>query len=722
MTRGAALISVLTAAFLMAPAALAGSGVVPEAAAESLTSAGAAPGTPAPARTSGREDAAIVVSSITPQAPREPATPLTFSGTVANNGAVPLTGVSVRLRSSRQPFANRTEMQTFADGGPILDSSRRSVFVSQLAPSGKIPWEFSLTPAALELFRFGVYPITIELVDAAGRQLAAQRTFLPYAPKTQPVTRTKIAWALPLVDQPHRGDDATFVDAGLSQAVADGGRLGRILKLAETPSKGVSWFVDPALLDDAQAMSGGYSLRSGTSTSKKPADQNVADWLRRVRAALAKVPVSATPYADTDVTAVSHHGLDSATGIALDKGASVATDLLGKEVSTATNWPVGGVIDHDGLDALAVGDVRTVLLSAAALPANPPLTTTPNAATTVESVEGTVNVLLADPVLSQLLTTAGASAPGAMTLVGQRFLAETAMIAAEPSDGPRAVVAAPPRRWNPDPASVSALLKLAASAPWLRPVSLGSVKPGKTKVPRADLVYSEKDQQAELSKSYVAGVRKLSNRAELTATVTSDHRRVFDTALLRLTSTAWRGRAGNAGPLLKQIDASVTNRTSAISISTVEQRTLAGQNGIVPISVRNDLPDQEVTVGVRITSGNRKLLTIGPYESPVTISPGKTRSLDIPMKTNGDGETTLKVQLTSANGIRYGVPVQVPVTLTGYTAIALVIVGAVLTLVLAAFTLRVLRRHARRPAKGRRAGRPVPRPVPEPAQHREGPS
>ncbi|MCW2881821.1 MAG: hypothetical protein JWQ95_5921 [Sphaerisporangium sp.] len=725
MIRGAALISVLTAAFLIAPAASASADIALGAAGSAdvmTTAATSAVRAETTVTASSREDAQILVNSITPQAPREPATPITISGSVSNTSATALSGVSVRLRFSRRAFANRTEMQAFADGGAILDSSRRSVYVSQLAASGKVPWQFDVTPAALQMFRFGVYPLTIELVDAAGRQLAAQRTFLPYAPKNQTVSRTKIAWALPIIDQPHRGDDATFVDDGLRQTVADDGRLGKILKIAETPSKGVTWFVDPSVLDDANAMAKDYTLRAGTTTTRKPADQAVAQWLQKLRTALAKVPVSATPYADPDVTAVSHHGLDTATGIALQRGATVATDLLGKDVSTTVNWPMGGVIDHDALDALSMGDVRTVVLSSTALPANPPLAYTPDAAASVETVNGTVDVLLVDPVLSQLLTTTGAAAPGATTLVSQRFLAETAMMSAERPLEQRALVAAPPRRWNPDPALVTTLLKAAASAPWLKPVSLSSIKPSKTAVPRTDLVYTDKDQQAELGRSYLSGVKKLRNRAELTATVTSDHRRVFDTALLRLTSTAWRGRTGSAAPLLKQIDSAVTARTDAISVSTGEQRLLAGKNGVVPVSIRNDLQDQDVTVGVKITSGDRKLLTIGTYESPVTISPGKTKPLDIPMIVTGEGgQTTVKVQLTSASGVRYGLPVEVTVRTTGYTAIALVIVGAALTVMLAAVMLRVLRRHSRRPAKGRRAGQAGPRAVPEPAQHREGP-
>ncbi|MFC4530857.1 DUF6049 family protein [Sphaerisporangium dianthi] len=745
MIRGAALIFALTAASLTTPAVVtgasagaAGTGAAQAVAVTRAHSSAGAPGQVLPAHAgastrarpahagaaaTGRQETQIVINSITPQAPRDPASEVKISGAIANTGATTLNSLTLRLRFSRQPFATRAEMQAFAAGGPMLDSSRESLVVGQLVASQKVPFEFATTPAELGMYRFGVYPLTVEIIDVTGRQLAAQRTFLPYAPRDQQVARTKIAWALPIVDQPHRGDDATFVDDGLHDAVADAGRLGKILKIAETSTKGVNWFVDPAVLDDAQAMAKGYTLKSGDKRTARPGDQTASQWLQRLRTALQDVPVSAVPYADPDIAAVNHHGLDATTGIALKQGAAVATALLGKQVTTAVNWPAAGVIDRDALDVLAVGDVRTVLLNASALPPSVPITYTPDAAATVDTVRRPVRALLADPVLSELIGTTGTSAPGVTALTTQRFLAETAMISAERPTESRSVVAAPARRWNPDPAFVTALLKTAASAPWLKPVSLSSVKPSaKTAVPRADLLYSDKDRQAELNRAYIGGVRQLSRRAELTATITADHRRVFDTALLRAASTAWRGRTGAAGPLLKQVDTAVTTRTEDISITNGEGRALAGKNGIVPISIRNDLGDQDVTIGVRITSGDPKLLTIGAFESPVTISPGKTRPIDIPMTANGSGETTVKVQLITASGIRYGAPVEITVRTTGYAAIALVIVGAAVAVMLAAVLLRVARRRARKIVKARDAARNVPRAVPEPAQQREGPS
>lgn len=78
---------------------------------------------------------------------------------------------------------------------------------------------------------------------------------------------------------------------------------------------------------------------------------------------------------------------------------------------TNVNWPVGGLIDYDGLDLLATGGVNTVLLNVLNLPpvTTPPVTT-PDASATLESVNGPLTALVADAVLSETVG-ADTSAP-----------------------------------------------------------------------------------------------------------------------------------------------------------------------------------------------------------------------------------------------------------------------------------------------------------------------
>jgi hypothetical protein len=98
-------------------------------------------------------------------------------------------------------------------------------------------------------------------------------------------------------------------------------------------------------------------------------------------------------------------------------------------------------------------------------PRNPHVFYTPDAVTEVHTGVGVpVRVLLADHTITSLLAETPAG-PGAATAVSQRFLAETAMIAAEAPSLPRSIVVAPPRRWNPGSALAAQLLRDTVSAP-----------------------------------------------------------------------------------------------------------------------------------------------------------------------------------------------------------------------------------------------------------------
>ena len=124
----------------------------------------------------------------------------------------------------------------------------------------------------------------------------------------------------------------------------------------------------------------------------------------------------------------------------------------------------------------AVDGIRTVVLSSAAMPPAAPASYTPSAVTTTPDGEGgDMRVLLADSTLTQVLGSvrARSTAPGASFAAQQRFLAETAMIAAQGGHLSRAIVVAPPRHWNPPAGLASALLQETTTAPWLSPVSAG---------------------------------------------------------------------------------------------------------------------------------------------------------------------------------------------------------------------------------------------------------
>ncbi|MFF5205214.1 DUF6049 family protein [Streptosporangium sp. NPDC000396] len=719
MIRKAALLTMLTAT-LLSPAAVALPGMAN-----------------AQATAVSRQTPQLLVEAIGPDVPREPTTEIKISGSFVNAGTEALSGVRVRMHYAPQPFTRRADLQAYQSGqGPQPSAWRNEQYLQQggtVAPSAKAPWEFAFTPQQLGISRFGVYPIMIEALDSLGQQIAVQRTFVSYMPKNAKVTRTRLALVLPIIDQPRRADDSTFIDDTLPASMATGKRLGDLLKIAQdtASAKNITWVFDPAVLDDAQAMGKPHTVKS----TQAPANPAAAKWLNDLRTALAKPPVVATPYGDPDVTALAHNGVDDVTREGTEAAKLVARQALGRDVITNVNWPANGSIDYDGLDLLSsggVGGVDTVLLNAPNLPnpsspsnpsqAVPPVVTTPDAATTVASVNGPVTALVADAALSEIID-AETSTPGAALLNRQRFIAETAMISSEPVTTPRTVVAAPDRRWDPDPAYVTKLVKTAAALPWLAPATLDTMKPAKTaRTPRADLAYTDQDRRKELDKSYMSKVKRVSARIDLTTAVTKNKDlHLFDLALLRLTSSAWRGRTSAAAPYVKQIGTTVDGRIGKVYITGGDQpqfRTLAGADGEVPISVRNELrsPNSEVAVRLKVTSDKPDLLKIEPYENqedPIIIRSGQNQTIRVPMTATptASGQTTVTVQLTTSDGRKYGKPVELTVRTTGYTGIALVIVGAALMVMLAAVIMRVLRRRGARRATAAIPPRPAGAPA-----------
>ncbi|MFI6324838.1 DUF6049 family protein [Nonomuraea sp. NPDC050556] len=651
-------------------------------------------GTAAATRVS-RDTTRLTVQSITPEIPTGPTQELKLSGTFKNGTGAPLSTVQVRLRPSSSPLLGRTEMAAYLQGGPVSDyASQTSVMdIPVVETGGQVSWTLTATPVQLRMTNFGVYPLGVEVV-ANGVSVAVQHTVVTYAPETMPkLPRNKLAVALPVIDKrpPHRAADDTFLDDDLRADLTGEGRLADLLKIAETAPKSVTWFVDPSLFDDVTA-----------STTAVP---EAAKWISGMKEALSDSPVVALPYADPDIAALAHQGLDEQTGKAIELGGKQARTTIKADASTKAYWPVDGMIDADGLDLLGIGKVDTVLLNPDNLPLDPTVTTTPDASTTLDTVAGPVTALVADKALSQAFELDSTTTPA---LNKQRFIAETALIAAEPGQTkPKTLVVAPSRRWNPNPAFVSSLLKVAGTLPWLSMTDLASVKPSKTPALRGELTYPEQNREKELGKKYLDRVRKVANQAKLTTQITT--KRVsgnWDAAVLRLTSSAWRNRLTAARAATAKVGDKLGDSIDQVSVPGHDQvRTLAGSEGVVPISVRNK-SNQDIIVKVEVTSNNPDVLKIGKIENNPTnelrIGAKQNGTLQLPVVATSSGDASVTVQLKTRDGLKYDDPVKLTVRTTGYTGIALVIVGAALTVMLAAVVTRVLRRRSQR-----RAARPV---------------
>ena len=192
-------------------------------------------------------------------------------------------------------------------------------------------------------------------------------------------------------------------------------------------------------------------------------------WLERLRIATAGEDVLPLPYADPDLVALTHNGLQGDLGSARTDGVAVLAELLpSASLVEDTAWPIDGYLDRDTLDTLGREGVTSTVLDGRALPPTIDLSYTPSGRARLASSSGRIAALLADPSLVDLLARPRLPSP---VLAAQRVVAETAMITSElPSTGTaRTIVAMPPRRWDPPQDFLDQLVTV-GEAPWAAPV------------------------------------------------------------------------------------------------------------------------------------------------------------------------------------------------------------------------------------------------------------
>ena len=153
----------------------------------------------------------------------------------------------------------------------------------------------------------------------------------------------------------------------------------------------LTWVVDPALLETAEDMSDGYTVRA-----EDPAQPDVdgtgagtaQQWLDQVRAASRLGDVATLPYADPDVVALRRGGLTSDVLAARGRGDAMAAELLGRDVVTDLAWPADGFADRPTLRTLRGAGTQAVVLDAGAIPTELALPFTPTGRVDIGTRDG----------------------------------------------------------------------------------------------------------------------------------------------------------------------------------------------------------------------------------------------------------------------------------------------------------------------------------------------
>jgi hypothetical protein len=663
----------------------------------------------------------VAIDSMSPQVAGPGAT-ITVTGTVRNGTSQDKTGLDVQLYTSPTRFASRDAMDGYATQGGItglLAVGDPFFIAASLRPGATVAWHASFQVNNVGMTEFGVYPVTAELADQFGYPVASDQTLLPFWPGQRAAGLARpldIGWIWPLIDQPHHEVCPALTNNDLAASPGRQGRLAALLAAGQAhPGAKLTWVIDPALLSDVQTMTGRYQVASGpgcTGATTEPASKAATTWLTALRATTSSQPTVITPYANVDAAALIQAGLNADLTRAYAAGDQVADSVLHRSFGRSIALPAGGTADLSLLTDLATAEgIRTVVLDSSQMPPKDSAVFEDDAVTSITVAGRTMTVLLADHVLTGILqegdTSSGVLPQSTQFTVGQRFLAETAMIAAEAPDSDRSIVVAPPEDWSPSAALASELLNETARAPWLAPTPLGDLARSH------DTARSIARQQPPstnpgpglLSGGYLATVSTVSASLgayqALLYQAPKNYQQSLDQALAATESSAWRGSGMPRGlALAGGLSDYLSSQQGKVRIIAADQVSMAGASGAVPVSIQNGLAEAirvKVHASVVNSPGRTSQLTVGRFHDLIVVPPHTTGQLvRLPVSSAPQGSTLITLSLTSADGTPLPVATKsLTVLSTRYGRAILFLIGAAIAVMILASGYRGVRRWLR---------------------------
>jgi len=656
-----------------------------------------------PAAAQGKTSVAVVLTQITPQVPKHADT-LQISGYVSNTGETEVGPLTVHLERALSPFTERSTFDAFADS--TQDHTTIPVDGSQVDLNGTVgpgdldPFRLRVPLASLHLSQRGSYAVK---VVADGRNVRAEtRTFLPWVPNPGEVTPTRVVLLWPLVDRPVRGQDGIFTNDRLASQLGPKGRLdGLVAAGAGAP---VSWVVDPDLIESAEAMSNGYRVRSAADVAAGSGSEAAKSWLERLRASAAGKPVLALPYADADVGALAKARRRTDIEAASAVTAETLERLLPDQQVTPLAWPSSGFADDATITALRQAGYGLTVLSEDAVPPTSELTFTPTGVATVSTQDGTLDGLLADRVLSDVLAQ-DTRRPGVATLMVQRLVAETAMITEERPNRQRTVLIAPPKRWSPQSEVARQLVAAYTTTPWIKPTTVNELAATPSDVERQQPAYPKDAQRAEISQRYVAAVARLANGVTAFSGVltnSADLTSSYRNALLRAESSAWANGQGRVtvagGRYLAGLRRGLDSQQDKIRILSRGTVTLSSKSGTIPVTIANDL-EQPVTVQLALRARVSSRLHVD-NPPPFRVDAKSRETVEVKASAVANGIVIVDAVLTNPRGERIGSISQFNVRATNFGRVGFFIIGGAIALLFISIVFRLGRRHMRRAPPG----------------------
>ncbi|MGQ4494527.1 DUF6049 family protein [Dermabacteraceae bacterium P13095] len=594
----------------------------------------------------------------------------------------------VRSREELSAWASRTDTEEtgrkLATTGKAPQEGADAIpALPNLAPDQTAKVRFTLPADSLNLTtdaqEWGPRKLSITLSDGAGQPLSVLRTFLVWIPSGVTPDRLSYSFLLPITTR--QAAEQILAPDDFRQSV-EGGRLHSLLTLAQRPE--VDWLLDPSLLDpplvfpkSAQAAansSASPSAEGGVSASPMRAAADYAEKLSRVSQGRT---VLLMPYQNVDLPAIA--SANPATTAAITAQVSEATKrsqeesrihsdgsairLSGKNVNTK--------LLHAALDA----DPQTILASSENLPGKESSVTPSGIASANDGEHGT-RMLVSDARLSGVINRL---TPENRVLSRQRILADTALIAAQPTAQARQILISPQTNFDPTSDDVSAVLDSLSGASWLAPARTSQLLAADTSVNEPvtesaarvapasgplltrgtvrELTSAGNAQEPVVTENQLATIESVNLRLQKLATVSSSfgQPRVSDSlvrSLLAIVGPPLRGSSDDLRNRLQETTSQLSKFYNSVQVLPASSYNLVSSSAGVPVTVENNLPTSvQVRPSLKVS---RPILKIAGKVEPVTIVPYGQATVTVPVEALMSGKVDLTISLATVNDVPLG--------------------------------------------------------------------
>lgn len=620
----------------------------------------------------------VTVLTVDPNSPPISNTPkpLSFVLALTNTTQTPLNGLTITTERS-DPISTQQALDRAIENpqppteglvGRVIKPDATPTTVSLSAGATKqitIHTDSAVQQGAgLCLCQDLIYPIYFSVkqlaADGSTNTLGTAQTYLPSF--TAAPGKVQVGWIWPLLERPHRLlSETVFSDDQLALSVAGGGRLDRLLQVAEAVGEHtpMTLVIDPDLLDELQTMTTGYQVQEPNGTLVTgTGGTTAAAWLSRLRQLLDTFPqmeVNLTPYADPDVDALVRNGLNWTATMPAAMQERVRTALGGRLPLSDITWPASNQVSQATLTALVQSGSRAVIVDGQSVSApaastqdhQPPANQPQGGLAQLQTTAGSAIGALVSPSINRYVGPVLSLGGDGLKLLPQ-LVSEVAIRAIDPASA-KYVLIVPPRDLSPDPAVAIRALRSVSETPWSVAAPLRSVLDAKPAARHATLLGTDGSastrspaiESAEQVEGTLPGLTSMFTAADAHTLLG-----MIPAAAQRVMSNSWASDPSGQGAAIAGLRQRLASLQDGVHLvkPTNGSYTLGSNDSPLPITIDNTLG---VTVSVRLQLG-----TVGNLPGfraddlgVLKISPQGKLQLHVPVHVDRAGRIAVQVLL-----------------------------------------------------------------------------